>query len=112
MRASIATVASKISIRSRTTVGYLSRQRATSASRSTLSASMSASHFACARSARIASSDKRAAVAKRFEIKVEHRELAQQWWHLASEIERIASLSAEENPAQKNRLRYPLSTSA
>jgi hypothetical protein len=43
---------------------------------------------------RAAECDKRVGMAKRFEMKVQHRELAQQWRYLASEIERIASLRA------------------
>jgi elongation factor P--beta-lysine ligase len=46
--------------------------------------------------ARAAECDKRVGMAKRFEIKVQHRELAQQWRYLASEIEQIASLRAED----------------
>jgi hypothetical protein len=46
--------------------------------------------------ARAAECDKRAGMAKRFEIKVQHRALAQQWRYLAGEIERIASLRAED----------------
>jgi hypothetical protein len=51
--------------------------------------------------------DKRAGMAKRFEMKVQHRELAQQWRHLASEIERIASLPSEDrkSPASREPLR-------
>jgi hypothetical protein len=40
--------------------------------------------------------DKRAGMAKRFEIKVQHRELAQQWRDLGREMEVIASLRAED----------------
>jgi hypothetical protein len=46
--------------------------------------------------AKAAECDKRAGMAKRFEMKVQHRELAQQWRYLASEIERIASPRAED----------------
>lgn len=42
--------------------------------------------------ARAAECDKRAGIAKRFQMKVQHRELAEEWRHLANEIERIASL--------------------
>jgi hypothetical protein len=46
--------------------------------------------------ARAAECDKHATMAKRFEMKVQHRELAQQWRYLASEIERIASQRVED----------------
>jgi hypothetical protein len=46
--------------------------------------------------ARAAECDTRAGMAKRFEIKVQHRELAQRWRFLASEIERVAALRAED----------------
>jgi hypothetical protein len=46
--------------------------------------------------ARAAECNKRAAMAKRFDIKVQHRELAQQWRDLGREMEVIASLGAED----------------
>jgi uncharacterized protein YcbX len=46
--------------------------------------------------ARAAECDRRAGMAKRFEMKVQHRELAQEWRFLACEIERVASLRAED----------------
>ena len=50
--------------------------------------------------ARAAECDRRAGVAKRFEMKVQHRELAEQWRYLATEIERIASSRSEyQEPA-------------
>ena len=51
--------------------------------------------------ARAAECDKRAGVVKRFEMKVQHREVAEQWRYLATEIERIALLRSEdrESPA-------------
>jgi phage terminase small subunit len=57
--------------------------------------------------ARAAECDKRAGMAKRFEIKVQHREIAQQWRYLAGEIERVASLRAEapNSPAAPSSLR-------
>jgi hypothetical protein len=41
--------------------------------------------------AKAAECDGRAAIAKRFEMKVQHRELAQHWRSLANQIEWIAS---------------------
>jgi hypothetical protein len=47
---------------------------------------------------RAAECDKHAGMAKRFEMKVQHRELAEQWRTLAIEIDRIASLEHREPP--------------
>jgi hypothetical protein len=55
--------------------------------------------------ARAAECDKRAGLAKRFEMKVQHRELAEEWRYLASQIERIASLPVEHRKSAAVNLR-------
>jgi hypothetical protein len=51
--------------------------------------------------ARAAECDGRAALAKRFEMKVQHRELAQHWRSLANQMEWIASCRAGDKPGEE-----------